>query len=102
MIRQDQDTGSNVFLLRLETEDRQEVMQKRTLGNGGLEVSALGFGCMGLSANYGPPTERQEDVQTIRAAVERVLRFSTRPKPMVLSRMKNWWEKRWHPSAIAL
>ncbi len=46
-------------------------MQKRTLGNGGLEVSALGFGCMGLSANYGPPTERQEGIKIIRAAVER-------------------------------
>ena len=29
-------------------------MEKRTLGNGGLEVSALGFGCMGLSFTYGP------------------------------------------------
>lgn len=45
-------------------------MQKRTLGNGGSEVSALGFGCMGLSANYGPPTE-QEGIKIIRAAVER-------------------------------
>ncbi|HEY3940076.1 MAG TPA: aldo/keto reductase [Bryobacteraceae bacterium] len=46
-------------------------MQKRTLGNGGLEVSALGFGCMGLSANYGPPTEHKEGIKIIRAAVER-------------------------------
>ncbi len=46
-------------------------MQERTLGNRGLEVSALGFGCMGLSANYGPPTERQEGIKIIRAAVER-------------------------------
>lgn len=46
-------------------------MQRRTFGNSGLEVSALGFGCMGLSANYGPPTERQEGIKTIRAAVER-------------------------------
>jgi aryl-alcohol dehydrogenase-like predicted oxidoreductase len=46
-------------------------MQERTLGNGGLKVSALGFGCMGLSANYGPPTERQEGIKIIRAAVER-------------------------------
>lgn len=30
-------------------------MQKRKLGNGGLEVSALGLGCMGMSTNYGPP-----------------------------------------------
>lgn len=46
-------------------------MQERTLGNGGLKVSALGFGCMGLSANYGPPTERKEGIKIIRAAVER-------------------------------
>lgn len=36
-----------------------------------MEVSALGFGCMGLSANYGPPIERQEGIRIIRAAVER-------------------------------
>ena len=46
-------------------------MQKRKLGNSGLEVSALGFGCMGLSANYGPPAERQEGLKIIRAAVDR-------------------------------
>src|SRR5579863_7620578 len=46
-------------------------MQKRKLGNSDLEVSAIGFGCMGLSANYGPPTERQEGIKIIRAAVER-------------------------------
>lgn len=50
-------------------------MQKRTLGNSDLEVSALGFGCMGLSANYGPPAERQEGVKIIRAAVERGVTF---------------------------
>ena len=46
-------------------------MKKRILGSCGLEVSALGFGCMGLSAAYGPPTERQEGIKIIRAAVER-------------------------------
>jgi aryl-alcohol dehydrogenase-like predicted oxidoreductase len=46
-------------------------MQKRKLGNSGLEVSALGYGCMGLSANYGPPTERQDGIKIIRQAVER-------------------------------
>lgn len=50
-------------------------MQKRTLGNSDLEVSALGFGCMGLSANYGPPTERQEGIKIVRAAVERGVTF---------------------------
>src|SRR5437870_894808 len=46
-------------------------MQKRKLGKSGIEASALGFGCMGLSANYGPPAERQEGIEIIRAAVER-------------------------------
>lgn len=46
-------------------------MQKRTLGKRGLEVSSLGFGCMGLSANYGPPKEPSACIKIIRAAVER-------------------------------
>jgi aryl-alcohol dehydrogenase-like predicted oxidoreductase len=46
-------------------------MQKRQLGTIGIKVSALGFGCMGLSANYGPPMGRQEGIKVIRAAVER-------------------------------
>jgi aryl-alcohol dehydrogenase-like predicted oxidoreductase len=50
-------------------------MQRRTLGNSELEVSALGFGCMGLSVSYGPPAERQEGIGIIRAAVERGVTF---------------------------
>jgi aryl-alcohol dehydrogenase-like predicted oxidoreductase len=45
-------------------------MQKRALGTGGLEVSAIGYGCMGLDFGYGPATDRQEGIQLIRAAVE--------------------------------
>src|SRR4029453_6937710 len=45
-------------------------MQKRTLGTSGLEVSALGFGCMGISYGYGPATSRAEGVAVIRAAVD--------------------------------
>lgn len=45
-------------------------MKKRTLGNGGLEVSSLGLGCMGLSYGYGPATERQEAIALIRRAFE--------------------------------
>ena len=45
-------------------------MQKRMLGNSGLEVSALGFGCMGISFGYGPATSRQEGIAVIRAAVD--------------------------------
>jgi aryl-alcohol dehydrogenase-like predicted oxidoreductase len=50
-------------------------MQKRKLGNSDLEVSAIGFGCMGLSFGYGPPTDRQEAISLIRAAVERGVTF---------------------------
>jgi len=45
-------------------------MQKRTLGKSGLEVSALGFGCMGLSFGYGPALKTDEALKIIRAAYE--------------------------------
>ena len=45
-------------------------MQKRKLGKTGLEVSALGFGCMGLSFGFGPATEKNEAIKVIRAAYD--------------------------------
>ena len=48
-------------------------MQKRKLGN--LQVSAIGLGCMGMSANYGPPPDRQKMIALIRAAVDRGVTF---------------------------
>ncbi len=50
-------------------------MQKRKLGKSGLEVSALGLGCMGMSFSYGPPKDKQEMIPVIRAAVERGVTF---------------------------
>ena len=50
-------------------------MQKRTLGESGLKVSALGLGCMGLSFGLGPATEKSEAIKLIRAAVERGVTF---------------------------
>jgi aryl-alcohol dehydrogenase-like predicted oxidoreductase len=50
-------------------------MQKRTLGNSNLEVSALGLGCMGMSFSYGPPADKQEMISLIRSAVERGVTF---------------------------
>ena len=50
-------------------------MQKRKLGNGNLEVSALGLGCMGMSFGYGPAADEQEMISLIRTAVERGVTF---------------------------
>ncbi|KQU83462.1 aldehyde oxidase [Mesorhizobium sp. Root695] len=50
-------------------------MQKRTLGNNGLEVSAIGLGCMGLSYGYGPATDKKQAVELIRAAVDSGVTF---------------------------
>jgi aryl-alcohol dehydrogenase-like predicted oxidoreductase len=50
-------------------------MQKRKLGSSNLEVSALGFGCMGMSFGYGPPADRKAGIAVIRAAAERGVTF---------------------------
>jgi aryl-alcohol dehydrogenase-like predicted oxidoreductase len=50
-------------------------MQKRKLGKSGLEVSAIGLGCMGMSFGYGPPKEKNEMISLIRAAFERGVTF---------------------------
>ncbi|MCW2482654.1 aldo/keto reductase, partial [Candidatus Symbiopectobacterium sp. NZEC135] len=50
-------------------------MQKRYLGTSGLEVSALGLGCMGLSQGYGPATDTRQAITLVRAAVERGVTF---------------------------
>src|SRR5690349_1292491 len=50
-------------------------MQKRRLGKGNLEVSAIGLGCMGMSFGYGPAIDKQEGISLIRAAVERGITF---------------------------
>jgi aryl-alcohol dehydrogenase-like predicted oxidoreductase len=50
-------------------------MKHRKLGKSGLEVSALGLGCMGLSYGYGPATDKQDAIRLIRAAYERGVTF---------------------------
>src|SRR5215204_1988488 len=50
-------------------------MQKRLLGTSGLEVSALGFGCMGISFGLGPAASRDDGIGIIRAAVDRGVTF---------------------------
>ena len=50
-------------------------MRKRKLGKSNLEVSAIGFGCMGMSWSYGPPKDKQEMISLLHAAVERGVTF---------------------------
>lgn len=50
-------------------------MQKRTLGNGNLEVSAVGLGCMGMSYGYGPAADKQEMIELIRTAFDKGVTF---------------------------
>src|SRR5271169_3434916 len=50
-------------------------MQKRKLGKSGLEVSALGLGCMGMSFGYGPAVDKKDGIALIRAAVEKGVTF---------------------------
>jgi aryl-alcohol dehydrogenase-like predicted oxidoreductase len=50
-------------------------MKKRKLGKSGLEVSAIGLGCMGMSSGYGPPKDKQEMISLIRSAVDRGVTF---------------------------
>ena len=50
-------------------------METRTLGNSGLQVSALGLGCMGLSYGYGPATDKQVAINLIRAAFDKGVTF---------------------------
>jgi aryl-alcohol dehydrogenase-like predicted oxidoreductase len=70
-------------------------MQKRKLGQSSLEVSAIGLGCMGMSANYGPPAERQEMIALMRAAVDRGVNFFDTAETMVPSRTRSSSAKRW-------
>jgi aryl-alcohol dehydrogenase-like predicted oxidoreductase len=50
-------------------------MEKRKLGKSGLDVSAIGLGCMGMSFGYGPPADKQEMIALIRTALERGVTF---------------------------
>ena len=68
-------------------------MQKRKLGDSNLEVSALGYGCMGLSYGYGPATDKQEAIGLIRSAVERGVTFFDTPRCTARSRTKSSWAK---------
>src|SRR5438874_6302221 len=59
----------------LRSELRSLSMKKRKLGKSGLEVSAIGLGCMGMSFSYGPPKDKKEMTDLLHAAVERGVTF---------------------------
>lgn len=57
-------------------------MQKRELGRSGLQVSAIGYGCMGLSGSYNAPLPKSEGIRMIQSAFERASPSSIRPRFM--------------------
>src|SRR5438270_8345839 len=59
----------------LRSELRSLSMKKRKLGKSGLEVSAIGLGCMGMSFSYGPPKDKKEMISLLHGAVERGITF---------------------------
>jgi aryl-alcohol dehydrogenase-like predicted oxidoreductase len=63
------------FVGNAPTKTEEAIMKKRILGSSGLEVSALGLGCMGMSYAFGPAADKQEMTGLIRAAVERGVTF---------------------------
>ena len=74
-------------------------MKTRTLGKSGLKVSALGLGCMGMSANAGPPGDPVEMAALIRAAVDRgVTFFDTAESLRPVHERECWLAKRLSPS----
>src|SRR5262249_25677427 len=61
--------------LALIVNGRSTKMNKRKLGSCGIEVSALGLGCMGMSSGYGPAGDKNEMISVVRSAVERGVTF---------------------------
>src|SRR6185295_17213188 len=65
-------------LVRSEAGGYAQIMKKRMLGKGGLNASAIGYGCMGLTGAYGAASDREDAIALIHAAVERgVTMFDT-------------------------
>src|ERR1700744_410033 len=66
---------NNARQLGFSKNQRIRIMQKRMLGKGGLEVSAIGFGCMGLNFGYGTALSKDDSVAMVRAAFDRGVTF---------------------------
>jgi predicted aldo/keto reductase-like oxidoreductase len=64
-------------------------MDKRTLGSNGLEVSAIGLGCMSMTGGYSDSPDRQEMISLIRTAVDRGVTFSTPPRSTARTPTRN-------------
>ena len=76
-------------------------MEHRTLGSGGLDVSALGYGCMGLNFSYGESLANADSVRLIRDAVDRGVTFFDTAEVYGPSPTRNWSARRWRRCAIA-
>jgi aryl-alcohol dehydrogenase-like predicted oxidoreductase len=74
-------------------------MQQRQLGRAGLQVSALGLGCMGMSANYGSVTGRTDMISLIRRAVDLGVTFFDTAEAYGRSPTRNSSARRSNPSA---
>ena len=74
-------------------------VQKRKLGRSSLEVSALGFGCMGLTFGYGPAQEKQTAILLIREAFESGVTFFDTAEAYGAFRTRSSWARPWPRSA---
>ena len=68
-------------------------MLKRRLGKSGLDVSAIGLGCMGMSSGFGPPSDKTEMIAVLHKAIEMGYSFFDTARSMVPTPMKIWWAK---------
>ena len=98
---EDLDTSHSASGRSLEMQSSTEnQMKKRKLGKSGLEVSAVGLGCMGMSFGYGPAGEKNEMISVIRAAVELGVTFFDTAEVYGPFTKRNLSVKRWRPFAI--
>ena len=74
-------------------------MQKRKLGNGDLDISALGLRCMGMTFSYGPPPDRPAMISLLQTSVDRGVTFFDTARSTDHSTTRSWLAKRWRPFA---
>src|SRR5271168_1290198 len=92
------------WLASNKTVRKGRTMQKRNLGKGHLEVSAIGLGCMGMSFSYGPPKDKQEMTSLLRATVEHgsSMPFASRLVSRTCASSSAPLALRWDPGHIGL